>query len=121
MSTEVRLEVLGAEDSDAHEIAELMRRLKAELRRIDAENVRGVDAKAPAGAKGAALDWAQVVVTMSGSLPPLVALVRSFSRRNRGCAVVLEAAGDTLRLEGGDEEERRRLAEAWLARREPQP
>ena len=31
--------------------------------------------------------------------------------------MVLEADGDTLRLEGGNEDERRELAEAWLARR----
>jgi hypothetical protein len=111
------MQVLGAADSDAHELAELMRRLKDDLRHVDADDVRHLPLEAPPGAKGAALDWAQVVVTMSGSLPPLIALVRSFSRRNRDCAVVLEADGDTLRLEGGDEDERRRLAEAWLARR----
>jgi hypothetical protein len=113
------VEVLGAEDSDAHELAELMRRLKDDLRHLDADDVRHPAVEAPPGAKGAALDWAQVVVTMSGSLPPLIALVRSFSRRNRDCAVVLEADGDTLRLEGGSEAERRQLAEAWLARRQP--
>jgi len=117
VSTEVRLEVLGAEDSDAQEREELMGRLKEDLHQLDAE-VRHPPAEAPAGAKGSAVEWAQVVVTLSGSLPPLIAMVRSFSQRNRGCAVVLEAGGDTLRLEGGDEDERRRLAEAWLARRE---
>lgn len=117
MSTEIRLEVLGAEDSDAYELAELTRRLKEDLRLLDAD-VRHPPAEAPAGAKGSALEWAQVIVTLSGSLPPLIAMVRSFSRRNRDCAVVLEANGDTLRLEGGNEDERRRLAEAWLARRE---
>lgn len=117
MATEVRLEILGAEDSDAQERAELMRRLKHDLRDLDAD-VRHPEAEAPAGAKGTALEWAQVVVTLSGSLPPLIALVRSFSRRNRDCAMVLEAEGDTLRIEGGDVEERTRLTEAWLARRE---
>ena len=113
------MQVLGAADSDDHELAELMRRLKDDLRHVDADAVRHPAVEAPPGAKGAALDWAQVIVTMSGSLPPLIALVRGFSRRNRDCAVVLEADGDTLRLEGGNEDERRRLAEAWLARREP--
>lgn len=111
------MQVLGAADSDAHELAELMRRLKEDLNHVDADDVRHLPLEAPPGAKGSALDWAQVIVTMSGSLPPLVALVRSFSRRNRNCAVVLEADGDTLRLEGGSEDERRQLAEAWLARR----
>lgn len=111
------MQVLGMEDSDAQELAELMRRLKEDLRHVDADDVRHLPAEAPPGAKGAALDWAQVIVTMSGSLPPLIALVRSFSRRNRDCGVVLEAEGDTLRLEGGSEDERRQLAEAWLARR----
>ena len=111
------MQVLGAADSDAHELAELMRRLKDDLRHVDADAVRHPSGEAPPGAKGAALDWAQVIVTMSGSLPPLIALVRGFSRRNHDCAVVLEADGDTLRLEGGSEDERRRLAEAWLARR----
>ena len=114
----MRVQVLGAQDSDDHELAELMRRLKDDLGHLDADDVRHLPAKAPPGAKGAALDWAQVIVTLSGSLPPLIALVRSFSRRNRNCAVVLEADGDTLRLEGGSEDERRQLAEAWLARRQ---
>ena len=114
----MRVQVLGAQDSDDHELAELMRRLKDDLRHLDADDVRHPPAEAPPGAKGAALDWAQVIVTLSGSLPPLIALVRSFSRRNRNCAVVLETDGDTLRLEGGSEDERRQLAEAWLARRQ---
>jgi hypothetical protein len=118
VATEVRVQVLGAQDSDAHELAELMRRLKDDLRHLDADDVRHLPAEAPPGAKGAALDWAQVIVTLSGSLPPLIALVRGFSRRNRDCAVLLEADGDTLRLEGGSEDERRQLAEAWLARRQ---
>jgi hypothetical protein len=116
VATEVRLEILGAEDSDAVELAELTRRLKQDLRHLDAD-VRHPAAEAPPGAKGQALEWAQVVVTLTGSVPPLIALLRSFSKRNRGCAMVLEADGDTLRLEGGDDEERARLAEAWLSRR----
>jgi hypothetical protein len=116
VATEVRLQILGAEDSDAAERAELTRRLKQDLRRLDAD-VRHPAAQAPEGAKGQALEWAQVVVTLTGALPPLIAVLRSFSKRNRGCAMTLEADGDTLRLEGGDDEERARLADAWLARR----
>ena len=59
------MQVLGAADSDDHELAELMRRLKDDLRHVDADAVRHPAVEAPPGAKGAALDATRRLVTQA--------------------------------------------------------
>ena len=76
---EVRLTVAGFRDSDPEEQAELAWGLQGELSSLDVESFTRAHAEAPPGAKGAALDWAQLVVSLAGTLPALVAAVRSWT------------------------------------------
>jgi hypothetical protein len=54
---------------------------------------------------------------MLGSMPPLVALVRSFVRRNPGTQVTLKVEGDELTLGADAGEAELEAARAWIARR----
>lgn len=67
-------------------------------------------------AKGAALDWANLVVTATGGLPFLIQIIRGWVSRSRGTRVTISLDGDTLTLEGTDEETQRRLVDTFLAR-----
>ena len=113
--TEIRLDVAGYPDSDDLERADLATRLMEDLRAHDV-NAAHPDAKAPPGSKGAALDWAQLVVTLAGTAPGMIAAVNSWLDRHPGTAVSLEIDDDTLKLEAASPDERRRLVEAFLAR-----
>ena len=71
---------------------------------------------APAGAKGAALEWAQLVVGLAGSLGPLLAALRAWIGRHPDAAVTLEIEGDKITLDKASPADRQRLVEAFLAR-----
>jgi hypothetical protein len=90
-------------------------RLEQELRSLDLRGIerpRGADA--PPGAKGAAMEWAQLAVSVAGTLPPLVALARSFAKRNPQTEIVIRVEGRSdLPLDGTEADVPR--AKAWLA------
>ena len=113
---EVRLRVAGFPDSDPEERAELAWRLQDELSSLDVEDVTRATRASPAGAKGVALEWAQLVVTLAGTLPALVAAVRSWAERHPGAEVTLEVDGDRVMLSDASAEDRQRLVSAWLRR-----
>lgn len=113
---EVRLRVAGFSDSDSEEQAELAWRLQDELSSLDVEDVTRVPTAPPAGAKGAALEWAQLVVTLAGTLPGLVAAVRRWAARHPGAEVTVEVDGDRVTLSDASAEDRQRLLSAWLLR-----
>jgi hypothetical protein len=113
--TEVRLHVAGYPDSDDVERADLATRLRADLLAYDVD-VGHPQAQAPAGAKGAALEWAQLVVTVAGSVPGIIAALQGWLGRHPRAAVSLEIDGDTLTLDEASPDERRRLVETFLAR-----
>jgi hypothetical protein len=73
VATEVRVQVLGAADSDAHELAELMRRLKDDLRHVDADDVRHLP-----------IDLVGPGVSLAGD--DLLALLRLLVERRRAAA-----------------------------------
>jgi membrane-associated two-gene conflict system component 1 (EACC1) len=83
---------------------------------LDVDEVRRGRAEPPADAKGVGIEWAELVVTFTGGLPGLVALLRSWLPRHRGYSIVLEIDGDRLEVEGVSADERRRLEQAWLDR-----
>jgi hypothetical protein len=115
--TEARLHITGYPDSDPEEQAELSYRLQAELRElVVVEDVSAPRTHAPVGAKGDGLEWAQLVVTFAGTLPPLIAAVRGWLSRHAGATLTIELDGDRLVLREPTTREQRDLIDAWLER-----
>jgi hypothetical protein len=114
--TRVCVHVEGYADSDPEEQAELAWRLEQELRGLDAEDISRPDAESPAGAKGSAFEWAQLVVTLAGSLPAMVAMLRSWLGRHPQASITLEIDGDRLTLSDPSASERSELIPAWMMR-----
>lgn len=112
---EIRIRVAGEVD-DTEESAELTSRLRDELLELDVDDVTRPSAVAPDGAKGDAVAWAELVVTVSASLPPLVQAIRSWRDRQRGATVVIEHAGDRLVLADATPDVQNALVKDWLAR-----
>jgi hypothetical protein len=114
--TELRVQVQGLPDSDDEERVELASRLRAEMVEQGVEDVAHPQAQAPEGAKGATLEWAQLVVGLAGSIGPLLAALRGWIGRHPDAAITLEIDGDTLTLEQASPADRQRLVEVFLAR-----
>jgi hypothetical protein len=112
---DVRLHIAGYPDSDAEERAELGLDLREELRSREFE-AAPTETDTPASAKGTALEWAQLVVTLAGSLPALIVVLRSWSGRNAGASITVEIAGDQLKISGGSSDEREQLIADWIDR-----
>ncbi len=110
------MHVDGFSDSDPEERAELAWRLQEDLIEADVGSVSRPPAPAPAGAKGPTLEWAQLLVTLVGALPGLVAAVRGWHNRHADASVTLEIDGDRVTLSDGSSREGRELLAAWLQR-----
>jgi len=106
----------GFPDSDPEERAELAWRLRDDLIASEIGSVSQARTVAPAGAKGVALEWAQLLVTLAGTVPGLVAVVRGWQVRHPHSSVTLEIDGDRVTLSDGSSAEGRALLEAWLQR-----
>ena len=57
-----------------------------------------------------------MVVTLAGSLPPLVAAVRAWLGRHPEASIELEIDGDRLMLSEPSASERRELIGTWMKR-----
>jgi membrane-associated two-gene conflict system component 1 (EACC1) len=114
--TEVRLHVVGYPDSDEEERAELASRLREEIQAAGVNDVSHPQKEAPPGSKGGALEWAQLLVTFAGTVPPLVMAIQGWLGRHPNAAVTLEIGGDRLTLDEASPADRRRLLEAFLDR-----
>jgi hypothetical protein len=114
--TQLRVQVQGLPDSDDEERAELASRLRQEMVEQGVEDVAHPEAQAPAGAKGAAFEWAQLVVGLGGSLGPLLSALRGWLGRHPDAGITLEIGGDKLTLEEASPADRQRLVETFLAR-----
>jgi hypothetical protein len=108
--------VAGPPDSEPQEVADLTWQLKEELLELDVEEVEHERTVAPPGAKGDALAWAELIVTVSGSLPVLVNAMRGWLGRQQQGSVTIELDGDMLTLERASPEVQRDLIDAWLRR-----
>jgi hypothetical protein len=113
---EVWLHVAGYADSDAQERGELAFRLQEELGELDLEDVSRPSGRLPEGAKGTAVEWAELVVSLAGTLPPLMAALRAWLGRHPGAEITLEVDGDRLTLSDATAGERCELLESWMAR-----
>jgi hypothetical protein len=113
--TDVLVSVEGYPDSDDEERADLTARLRDDLLAHDLD-VAHPTADAPAGAKGAGLEWAQLVVGMAGTIGPMLTALRAWLGRHPRAAVTLEIDGDTLTLAEASPEQQQQLVETFLSR-----
>jgi hypothetical protein len=113
---QLRVQVQGLPDSDDEERAELASRLRDEMLEQGVEEVAHPEVQAPEGAKGAAFEWAQLVVGLAGSLGPLLAALRGWIGRHPDAGITLEIDGDKITLDKASPTDRQRLLEAFLAR-----
>jgi hypothetical protein len=113
---ELHVHVAGYPDSDDEERAELASRLREEIREHGIDEVSHPPVQPPPGSKGGALDWAQLVVSIGSTLPPLVMAIQGWLGRHPNAAVTLEIGGDRLSLDEASPADRQRLLEAFLAR-----
>lgn len=114
--TELRLQVVGYPDSDDEERADLAWRLREELRERGIDDVAHPEIRPPPGAKGGALEWAQLAVSVAGTVPPLIMALQAWLGRHPRAAVTLELDGDKLTLDDASPAQRRQLVEAFLDR-----
>jgi hypothetical protein len=113
---ELRVHVAGYPDSDREERADLAWRFREELRDQGIDDVSHPSSSPPPGAKGVGLEWAELVVSLAGTMPPLIMALRGWLGRHPGVAVTLEIDGDRLILDKASPTEQRRLVEAFLDR-----
>jgi hypothetical protein len=115
--TQVQVIVHGYPDSDPAELAGLAGELRGELLDRDVDDVSHPQATTPERAKGGtAFEWAQLVVTLGGSVPGLVAAVRGWRQRRPGTSIELSIDGDSIRIDDASDGERRQLLDQWLQR-----
>jgi len=113
---QLRVQVQGLPDSDDEERAELASRLRDEMLQQGVEEVAHPEVPAPEGAKGTAIEWAELVVGLAGTLGPLLAALRGWLGRHPEAAITLEIDGYTITLDKASPADRERLMQAFLAR-----
>lgn len=121
MPRELHLSVIGLSDSNDAERAELADVLRSELLAAEpVEDVYRPSAPISDAAKGAGLEWAQLVVAFGGTLPALVVAIRSWLGRGpRGVTITVRIDEDEISLSEPTDAQQTRLLEAWLRRHEP--
>ena len=113
---ELRL-VVDHADLDTEQLADLTEQLRQEVDESGlGEARRTAESPGPEGAKGDALAWTELLLTFTGGLPALVALIRSWTQSDQGRKVKLELAGDTLELSGLSSAEQEHLVTDWVNR-----
>lgn len=112
------VQLVGARDSDAEELAHLAGLLRRELLQLDVEDVRvaRADGKAPEGAKpGEAVAVGALVVAAAPLLVRQVVTLIDTWLRNRPLRTVrVEFDGRSIELGHATAEEQRRLIDAFL-------
>ena len=118
MSHQLHLAILGHVDSTDEERAALTSGLREELLQNDeADHVFHPDAAVPQGAKGAAVEWAELVVTFGGTLPAIILAIQSWLRRQHpGASIMVEIDKDRISISEPTDAERAQLLEVWLRR-----
>jgi hypothetical protein len=114
--TEIRLYVGSYSDGDPDERAQLAGRLQEELRDLDVDDIWQPAARPPVGAKGPALEWTQLVVSLAGSLLALMLTLRRWLGRHPGASITVKIDGDRLTLSDAWASKRRQLIDAWMGR-----
>jgi len=120
MAQQLHVAVRGYPDSDDEERAALAGALRSELLSDPLGDVSHPPATAPEGAMGSALEWAQLVVALAGTLPAAIAAIRSWLHRHPGATITVELDGDEIEITEPSDSERAALLEAWLSRHGPE-
>ena len=107
--------------ADARDTARLGQQLRSELLRLDVDTVRPMAcADVPPDAKGGAVDWGTLLVTLSGAggvFTSVIALARGWlTRHSAARAIKLTIDGDAIELGQASEREREELIAAWIHR-----
>ena len=110
------MHVVGYPDSDDEERADLAARLLEEIREHGIDDVSHPPKPSPPGSKGGALEWAQLVVALAGTVPSLAMAIQGWLGRHPDAAVTIEIGGDRLTLDEASPADRQRLLETFLAR-----
>lgn len=112
---------VGTATGDDPELAgELTWDLVETLRESPADKVERPRADAGEGAKGPALDVAQLLVTFSGGLPQIVGLIQGWLHRRPDAKVRIELDGDVVEIEHASPEVQAQLVRAFLERHPPE-
>jgi hypothetical protein len=106
------------DDSDQGERIRLSRDLRDALLKFDIET-RSVEAgESPPGAKGTALEWAQLVVTGSATIAPVVGAAIAWVQRHKGAQVTVSIDGDSISIAETTDAQKQDLVKDWLRRHE---
>lgn len=108
-------------DADAEEIEQLGRQLRNRLRELDVGEVQPAPAsETPDGAKGAAVDWGSLLLTLSaagGVFTSVITLARDWLKgRATAKRLKITVENDTIELERATTVEREQLINAWVKR-----
>jgi hypothetical protein len=122
MDKDLRLQ-LSEEGADTERLAVLTGYLRAELLRLDVEDVRALPAdEVPAGARAFGADTVGALLVALGQsvegLQSVVSVIRDWLRRGEGTgrAVRLELGGDALELSQASAADQERLIELFIRR-----
>jgi hypothetical protein len=113
------LELEPAAESD--EAERLGQQLRSELAQLDVEAVTPAPiSDVPEGAKGGAVDWGSLLVTLSaagGVFTSVIALTRDWlARHGAAQRIKLTIDNDTIVLDRASTEEREQLIGTWVQR-----
>jgi hypothetical protein len=122
LSAEVQID--GSGDAAEEELAQLSRRLRAELLDLDVNSVEPARAgPAPDGSKGLELAaLGGLLVRFAGGralLQAVVDVVQSWLKRQDARSVKLTLDGDPIEVTGVTAADQSRLIELWIARHAP--
>jgi hypothetical protein len=113
-------------ESDPEEVAELSRRLRVELLRLEVESVTPVPGPPPpAGAKaGDPVSWSTLLLTLAASggvLTTVIGALRDWLlRQPTSPTIEVSIGGDSIKLESSSIEERQQIIDTFIARHDPQ-
>jgi hypothetical protein len=119
-SREILLVIDAGSQADQSLIERAGRNLRNDLLQLEVERVDVLPMPAaPAGAKGAGLDWTRMLISVAGSgglLNALLANLQAWVSRDKERSVTIEISGDKLTVQGISLAEQKRLIDAWLDR-----
>lgn len=102
-----------------HDPKPLARQLRKELLDLPVEDVSFATYEQTAGARGGAIDWTRLLVTVAASggvLSTLITATQAWLANRQQSKIIVEIDGDKLVLVGISDAERQRLIKLWLKR-----
>jgi len=96
----------------------LMRQLRQEILELPVEDVDFGQREQPPGAKGTAIDWNMLLVTLvasGGVVTTLITVIQTWLTRHERSRIVVEIDGDRLELTSVTDKQRQEIIDQWLA------